>query len=349
LEEKADIYYLKELLNIDKLVDKNLYAALDELEELDFSILEARIFKRLNFEREEKKVLVLDVTFSGSGADWKLRKGKDGKYSKLIQLALAVTKEEGFPIMHKVYEGNISNIKIFQDLLTEIRLKDFEVIILDRGMICYESLSDLRNLGQRVITGLRLHRKIKTDYISKISREEIFQPKYQIKLKNTKVYAKSFDFEEGRLIVVYNPEVEVAAMEIEDNYDYEKAKYMDYSLIYHTTDFTKEYIVKSYYEKDIVEKAFKELKSSIDLQPIRKYRIDHIKAHAKVCYLAYALLSYIQFKLKPNGTSAIYALEKLHPVYKINLKSKKENFSWSKIVTLTNEQKSILKLLECSV
>ncbi|HOJ71141.1 MAG TPA: transposase [Syntrophorhabdaceae bacterium] len=356
IPEYIELTCLKELLNIDKIIDKHLYSALDELEELDFSEIEDKIFKKLSLERKEKIALVLDVTdtyFSGSQADWKSRKGKDGKYGKLIQIALAVTKEEGFPIMHRTYEGNISNIKIFQDLLTESRLKGFEIIIIDRGMISYENLSDLRALNQKVITGIRLNKKLKIKYLSTIDREEIFQPENQIKLKNTRVYIIGFDFEDGRLIAVYNPEIEVAkrmeAMEIGDSYKPEEARYMGYSLIYHTTDLSEEEVVRSYYEKDIVEKAFKELKSSINLHPIRKYLLTHVKAHIKICYLAYAILSYMQYRLKKRNISAIYALEKLQPVYKVDLKSTKEGFNWSKIVTLTKEQKIILDLLGCSV
>jgi len=356
IPEYIELTCLKELLNIDRIIDKHLYSALDELEELDFSEIEDKIFKKLSLERKEKIALVLDVTdtyFSGSQADWKSRKGKDGKYGKLIQIALAVTKEEGFPIMHRTYEGNISNIKIFQDLLTESRLKGFEIIIIDRGMISYENLSDLRALNQKVITGIRLNKKLKIKYLSTIDREEIFQPENQIKLKNTRVYIIGFDFEDGRLIAVYNPEIEVAkrmeAMETGDSYKPEEARYMGYSLIYHTTDLSEEEVVRSYYEKDIVEKAFKELKSSINLHPIRKYLLTHIKAHIKICYLAYAILSYMQYRLKKRNISAIYALEKLQPVYKVDLKSTKEGFNWSKIVTLTKEQKIILDLLGCSV
>ena len=356
IPEYIELTCLKELLNIDKIIDKHLYSALDELEELDFSEIEDKIFKKLSLERKEKIALVLDVTdtyFSGSQADWKSRKGKDGKYGKLIQIALAVTKEGGFPIMHRTYEGNISNIKIFQDLLTESRLKGFEIIIIDRGMISYENLSDLRALNQKVITGIRLNKKLKIKYLSTIDREEIFQPENQIKLKNTRVYIIGFDFEDGRLIAVYNPEIEVAkrmeAMEIGDSYKPEEARYMGYSLIYHTTDLSEEEVVRSYYEKDIVEKAFKELKSSINLHPIRKYLLTHVKAHIKICYLAYAILSYMQYRLKKRNISAIYALEKLQPVYKVDLKSTKEGFNWSKIVTLTKEQKIILDLLGCSV
>jgi hypothetical protein len=75
----------------------------------------------------------------------------------------------------------------------------------------------------------------------------------------------------------------------------------------------------------------------------------HIKAHIKICYIAYALLSYIKHKLAPIGISATDGLEKLSPVYKVQLKSVKESFSWSKIVTLTKEQQVILKHLGCSV
>lgn len=354
LPEYIEQTTLKELLGIEKIIDKDLYIALDELEDLDFNIIETKIFERLSKERTEKNALILDITdtyFAGSEAFWKERKGKDGKYDKLLQIALAVTKEEGFPIMHKTYEGNINNMKIFQDLLSETRLKKFNFIVVDRGMISYETIADLKNINQKIITGLRLNAKIKRDYLN-IDREKIYHPDYLVKLKNTKVYAADFDFMEGKLIAVYNPEIELIkrnhAIEF-GKFDSNQAKYMGYSLIYHTTQLSNAEVIKTYYEKDIVEKAFRELKSSINLNPIRKYRMNHIKAHVKICYMAYTLLSYIKYKLAPIGMSAIDGLEKLSPVYKVQLKSVKEDFSWSKTVTLTKEQGVILKLLGCSV
>ncbi len=345
---------LKELLGIERLIDRELYEALDELEELDFTEIESKIFEKLNLERKERKALVIDVTdtyFSGSQAEWKKRRGKDGKYKKLIQVALAVTKEEGFPIMHRLYEGNISNIKIFQDLMTESKLKRFDVIVLDRGSISYETVLDLQKIKQKVITGLRGNKRINREYLSKIDREDIYQPNCQIKLKNTVVYTKNFDFMEGKLIAVYNPELEVAkrnqAIET-GTYSKEEVKFLGYSLIYHTTGLSDKEVVKIYYEKDIVEKAFREIKSSINLHPIRKYRMSHIKAHVKICYLAYALLTYIQYKLRKKNISAIDAIEKLQYAYKVELKSEKENFQWSKIVTLSKEQQTILSCLNCS-
>lgn len=354
LPEYIEQTTLKELLGIEKIIDKDLYNALDELEDLDFKEIEIKIFERLSLKGKEKNALILDITdtyFAGSEAFWKERKGKDGKYDKLLQIALAVTKEEGFPIMHKTYEGNISNIKIFQDLLSEARLKDFNFIVVDRGMISYETISDLKEINQKIITGLRLNGKIKRDYLN-IDRQTIYHPDYLVKLKNTRVYAMDFDFMEGRLTIVYNPEIELLKRNhaIESGkYDSNQARYMGYSLIYHTTGLSNEEVIKTYYEKDIVEKAFKELKTSINLHPIRKYRMSHVKAHVKICYMAYALLAYMKHRLSPAGISAAEALDKLSPVYKVYLKSIKEDFSWSKTVTLTKEQGTILKLLGCSV
>lgn len=356
LPEYIEHTALKELLGIDKIVDKQLYEALDALEELDFEPIEDALFEYLNKEKKERKVMVLDVTdtyFNGKEADWKSRKGKDGKIDKLIQIALAVTKDEGFPILHKVYEGNINNVKIFQDMVAQTRLKNFDTIILDRGMISIEVLKDLTVINQKVITGLRLHNTLKQQYISTIEREQIFQPKCAIQLANTKVYVQSFKYENGELIAVYNPEMEVLkrehAMRDELTYNPDKAKYMGYSAIFHTTNLKVEEVVKTYFDRDIVEKAYKELKSNVNLHPIRKYRMHHIKAHIKICYLAYTILSYIQYKTKPINISAIKALAEIQPVYKVDLKDNTNAFQWSKIVTLSNLQKKILQLINCSV
>ena len=347
---------LKELLQINNLVDKQLYEALDRLEALDFAVIEDQVFAMLSKERKERKAMVLDVTdtyFNGVNADWKARKGKDGKYDKLLQIALAVTKEEGFPILHKLYEGNIGNSKIFKDMLADIRLKKFDVIILDRGMISMEAIADMTNISQMVITGLRLTNSIKADYINKIDREQIFQPSHRVKLKETEVYVEDFDFMNGKLLAIYNPHLEADkrqhAMRDPETYKPEEAKYMGYSLIYHTTSLTNEEAVRTYFERDIVEKAYRELKSTVNINPVRKYRIDHIRAHIKICYLAYAILSYIQYKVKPKGISATYALGQLQSVHKVTLESEKDKLKWDKVVTLKNEQKTLLELNCCSV
>lgn len=348
---------LKELLGIEKLVSADLYQSLDKLEALDFEPIENGILASLTAgEEKTKDALILDVTdtyFKGKRADWKSRKGKDGKVQKLVQIALAVTKTKGFPILHKTYEGNINNIKIFEDLLSSIRLHNYSLIVLDRGLNSTATLNDLNSLKQPVITGLKLTSTLQKTFLSEIDRESIYQPENRIPLTKVTVFYKSFDYKDGKIIALYDPIKEASqrtkAMENEEKYDKHKAKFMGYSLIYHTTASEAPEVVKTYFEKDIVEKAYRDIKSIINLNPVRKHRIDRICAHVKICYLAYAIFSYINSKVKPLGMSATTALEELQGIYKVDLHLKKKNIRWSRIVTLKNTQKAILKALKCSV
>ena len=134
-----------------------------------------------------------------------------------------------------------------------------------------------------------------------------------------------------------------------NNYKPENARYMGYSAIYHSTGLSAKEVVKTYFERDIVEKACRQLKTSINLQPVRKYRLDRVGAHVKICYMAYAILSYIQNKVKPAKMSATTAIEILQSAYKVEIRHEEQNLRWQKVVTLKNDQKKILKLLDCGV
>lgn len=72
---------------------------------------------------------------------------------------------------------------------------------------------------------------------------------------------------------------------------------------------------------------------------------EHVKGHIAICYLAYAILSFINYKLRKLNMSAIDALNSLKHGYKVNLKVEKDNFEWSLYVPLESRQKQILKAL----
>jgi len=355
LPEYVEHTRLKELLGLEKIVDKSLYEALDALEALDFDYIEHKISEQFKLLYDDNEAIILDVTdtyFAGSRADWKARRGKEGRYDKLLQIALAVTGKYGFPITHKTYEGNINNMMIFKDLIANFALLNFNVTILDRGMICYESINDMLSLKRPIITGLKSNQKILRDFIDPLNKDDIYNPACRTKLKNTVVYVRSFDFMGGKLITIFNPAIELSqkekAMEAE-KYDPQKAKYYGYSFIFHTTQKTEKEVVLAYFDKDIVEKAFENIKSIIDINPIRHYRMDRVQAHVKICYLAYAILAYLQYKVKPLGMSANTALENLQYAYQVELYSEKENFTWKKTVALKKIQLQILDVLKCSV
>ena len=55
----------------------------------------------------------------------------------LIQIGLAVTQEEGFPLFHKVFDGNVHDARTLRDLVTQFgnyRLGP-GLFIYDRGIV----------------------------------------------------------------------------------------------------------------------------------------------------------------------------------------------------------------------
>jgi transposase len=63
-----------------------------------------------------------------------VRKGKEGRIKKFMQIALVVTEKRGFPLFHRVYPGNISSRSIMDDIVKDLWLKGYTAIIMDRGL-----------------------------------------------------------------------------------------------------------------------------------------------------------------------------------------------------------------------
>ena len=104
-------------------------------------------------------------------------------------------------------------------------------------------------------------------------------------------------------------------------------------------------IVKKYFEKDIVERAFKKIKGILNLRPIRVWLKEHVEGHVRICYLAYAILSFMNYKLRKIGVSAIEALDSLKTGYKVELYDEMNKHNWSLTVELEPKQRKILKAI----
>ena len=265
IEEWIKQTEIPEILGLQNISTKDLYEALEDLDSLKFESVEEMIYKNLSKYDKDKTTVVVDVTdtyFEGkNGSSSKKRRGKDGKYKNLMQICLAVTLKCGFPVMHKVYGGNISNIRIFQDMVSNLKRKGFDSIILDRGMHSKKNIEIIQELKMRGILGIKKTEGIKRVYLENLKREEIYCKNTRLVLKNSTVYVKSFPYLEGNLVVVYNPVLEAHKREnyYERGGDDEGAKYLGYSLIYHNTKLPVNDVVKQYFEKDIVERSFTQL------------------------------------------------------------------------------------------
>lgn len=346
---------IKEAIGLNELTTEMLYNALDYLDECNFEVIEKSIFKYwLKIDPSDNKSFVLDVTdtyYNGRHDESKIRKGKDGKVSKLIQIGLGVSFENGFPIFHKPYNGNISNIKILEDLMRVMAERGINTIVMDRGFYSESNVVDLNMLKMKMIVGVKQSIGIKKNILDKIERDKIYAARNQVTLKGTYVYVQEVKFLFGKMIVIYNPKYEalkrdrLLADEATDN----EVKYVGYSLIFHNTILKPDVVVKKYFDKDVVERSFRTMKGDVQLHPIRLWLPNRVHAHIKICYLSMCLLSLIKFKCKKISVSPGEIIQELQTVYKVNLKHSKTKQEFTKIVTLSNHQKNILKALKCSV
>lgn len=104
-------------------------------------------------------------------------------------------------------------------------------------------------------------------------------------------------------------------------------------------------MVKKYYSKDTVERAFKRMKGILSLRLVRVWLLSHVYAHIKICYLAYAILTMLQFKIAKTGISGPDALDILGRGYRIQLKDQESGLEWSAEVELSKKQEEIRNLV----
>ena len=95
-------------------------------------------------------------------------------------------------------------------------------------------------------------------------------------------------------------------------FELDKSEEFDgFSCIFSTKRMSKEDMVSLYFEKDVVEKAFRTLKGITNLRPIRHWLYNRVTAHIFICYLSYLLLSILKMKLQNIGVSPEQALNDL--------------------------------------
>lgn len=345
LQETEILRYL-EMESIDT---ADLYESLQEINDMDFSAMEEKLASFfLDIEKDRRSVIidVTDIYFTGDSLDSEPRKGKEGRIKKLIQIALVVTEKRGFPLFHRVYGGNISNRPIMDDIVKDLWMKGYMVIIMDRGMSDPGRIKSMIEMKFTMISGLKKTPDLKK-IIDGIDRNDIYTKKHLVSLKNTKVYCTDAPFLSGRLIIVYNPSLE--SLKKDHYYEHSSnesiAKYLGYSIIFHNTGLGTDEVVRKYYDKDSVERAFKQMKGVLDLRPVRVWLKSHIEGHVKICYLAYSILSYFSYILEKKEISGSEALDTLRTGYRVYLEDQKNKFKWESIVALSAVQKEIMDVV----
>ncbi|MCL4557031.1 MAG: IS1634 family transposase [Deltaproteobacteria bacterium] len=383
---------LNHILQLDHLTEQKLLSALDSIEQTGHDDLQVKIFNAVQRKYRLKMSSVFyDVTntylYSKKCPLGKLGHSKAGKDGlPLVQIGLAVTKEDGIPIFHTVYDGNIHDARTLHDGLSmfqKMKIKDI-IVVYDRGITSEEGLEGLRRQQLDSLSGLPIKGTLKSLIRKLKAKKQMIRFENRIKTGKNIFYVVSQRYRigtvGGKLLICYK---NLRKQEIrESRYDEithaekqlragkrikgglekyfnrnhqlnktllgEAEEFDGYSCLFCTKEMSKELIIKRYFEKDLVEKAFRNLNGIISLRPIRHWLYDRVVGHIFICYLAYLLLTLLEYKLEKAGLelSASEAMRELETMYKVYMRDTKKGFELDRVVRLSKVQENILKSID---
>jgi transposase len=211
--ERSD---LSMILDLEKLTEARLLAALDSLEANDPIALQKKIFKSVSARYNlDSKGVVYDVTntylygrkcpFAKPGKDKEGVKGRP-----LIQIGLGATQRDGIPVFYKVYNGNTHDSKTFQDAITSFGQYGFKdgLIVFDRGISSEPNQREIKRMGWKVLCGLPLTSTLKK-IARRISSDKDFASyKNRVKLNGNVFYSVAMPYEiagvKGKIAICFN-------------------------------------------------------------------------------------------------------------------------------------------------
>jgi transposase len=310
---------------------------------------------------------------------------KEGvKGRPLVQVGLAVTKEFGIPVCHKTMDGNVHDSKMFSDFITDLRSFHIRkgIIIYDRGIASGENLRETQKIGWETLCGLPIRGNLANVVRSAAQGHRFVQLDNRVRLRKNVFYAIDMphviEGVPGTLTVCFNErqqhdlresrydEIEQAQLLLNQgktikagiekyftkNGQLDKVVLADaeefdgFTCLFSTAPLSKQEMVRFYFDKDLVEKAFRTIKGITLLRPIRHWLYNRVIAHVFICYLAYLLLSLLQYQLAKIDITAEEALLELETMYKVYLRDTRKGFQLARVVTMTKKQASILKAVD---
>jgi len=337
---------------------QHFYRALDFLCEHKDAVEEALYWRVRDLFRIELELVLWDTTstyFEGRGAEGLTEHGfsKDHRPDRVqIVIGVLMTKD-GYPVAHGVFPGNTADIETFRYALRELarRFKLRRVVIVgDRGMVSRAVLEEIEEAGYEYIVGVKMRK------LSEASAVLSRAGRYHEVSENLKV--KEVVHEGVRYIVCMNPEgaerdrrareETIASLErklerhgprsLVGNSGYRRylvfkgsrpvidhkairreARYDGKYVIRTNTDLSPEEVATAYKGLWRVERAFRELKSHLELRPVFHWTASRIRGHVMVCFLAFVLETLLRKRLDASGSTARYRdllsdLRRLHAV-----------------------------------
>lgn len=314
----------------------HLYRALDFLAEHK-DVIERELYSRSVSLFDLRVDLVLwDTTttyFEGRQANGLAEFGfsKDKRPDRVQIMVGVLMSRDGFPIAHEVFPGDTAELETFREALRMVKERfniGRVILVADRGMVSEDLLGEIERAGLEYIVGVKM-RKLKAarEVLARAGRYHVVSDSLQV---------KEVTVEGVRYVVCLNPmergrdgkvreeavaslreklakgqtkqlignsayrrylRVSGSSVTIDERALKEDERYDGKYVLRTNTRLDPEEVASSYKSLWQVERAFRELKSGLDLRPVYHWTETRIRGHVMVCFLALVLEMALRRKL----------------------------------------------------
>lgn len=329
----------------EKLELHHFYRALDYLADHKEAIenaLYARVYDLFNLELD---LVLWDTTttyFEGRAAESLAEYGfsKDKRPDRVQIMIGVLMSRDGFPIAHEVFPGDTAEVETFRAILRQVRerfkLKRV-ILVADRGMVSEKVLREIEGVNLEYIVGVRMRK-------ARVAREVLSRGgRYHEVAPNLKV--KEVVHQGVRYVICLNPEeqerdrslreeavaklreklargevkqlignsvyrrylkINGSQVGIDEHVLQEEARYDGKYLLRTNTSLSPGEVATAYKSLWQVERAFRELKSGLELRPVYHWTEKRIRGHVIVCFLALVLEMALRRKVREMGKEVRY-------------------------------------------
>ena len=266
------------------------------------------------------------VYFEGEGPVGELGRygfSKDKRPDRRQMVVGVVLTRDGTPLAHHVFPGNTPDATAFSVVIEEMRNRfgiRRVILVGDRGMFNARIVTRIEELGMEYIAGVRmrtvwdvreivLEDKAPFETVSenlKVKKVELGAKRYVV-CKNEEEAKRAKAIRE-KVVTELREKLSGGTKELIGNSAYRKyvtvekdAVFLDEKkitaeqrydgkyVLLTNTDLSPRETALAYKELWRVERAFREIKSFLEIRPMYLSREDHVRGHVAMCFLAFCL------------------------------------------------------------